>query len=363
MPRGQLYYTWHRLASIQIRHLETFWQKQMSEQIFVLAIVHMPPLCQRSDDIWAAILAALWYVMVFSAPILIYPCPIRFFSFAKGKSASIWPGSTQPPKVLSQKIVKPPSSEDRSRLCSLSHPPSAVTGLRAGERRRRGGGLLIPGVARSRQGPYHTAATLPVPLRHPSNPYPPIVIWAVTLGDQAKKSEDSGLSLEPLLPGWLLGDLGVNCYFQWILDWLPVMSVSWELLKRVGRGMTRTLGWTTRITSDCEIAAVPTHLQNQAFDNNVGKLFILQSLICFKNEFSTGAMAFGMSWLSEASPPDVSEPTYRAEWGTNRISEGVSGLMGRPRYSWGHPARGLRYGVSNHPYPTYLTISDQMLWR
>ena len=152
MPRGQLYYTWHRLASIQIRHLETFWQKQMSEQIFVLAIVHMPPLCQRSDDIWAAILAALWYVMVFSAPILIYPCPIRFFSFAKGKSASIWPGSTQPPKVLSQKIVKPPSSEDRSRLCSLSHPPLRLRGCGRASGGGEGGGcssLVLPVAGRA----------------------------------------------------------------------------------------------------------------------------------------------------------------------------------------------------------------------
>ena len=105
-----------------------------------------------SDDIWAAILAALCYVMVFSAPILIYPCPIRFFSFAKGKSASIWPGSTQPPKVLSQKIVKPPSSEDRSRLCSLSHPPLRLRGCGRASGGGEGGGcssLVLPVAGRA----------------------------------------------------------------------------------------------------------------------------------------------------------------------------------------------------------------------
>ena len=59
----------------------------------------------------------------------------------------------------------------------------------------------------------------------------------------------------------------------------------------------------------------------------------------------------------------VSAQTDPAEWGTNRISEGGSRLMGWPEIFLGYPAGGLRYGVSNNPYPTYLTISDQMLWR
>ena len=56
------------------------------------------------------------------------------------------------PKVLSQKIVKPPSSEDRSRLCSLSHPPLRLRGCGRASGGGEGGGcssLVLPVAGRA----------------------------------------------------------------------------------------------------------------------------------------------------------------------------------------------------------------------
>ena len=64
------------------------------------------------------------------------------------------------------------------------------------ERRRRIL-LILAAVARPRQarGPYHTAATLPVPLRHPSNPYLDRVLGLYLYLDEVLKKWATSASL------------------------------------------------------------------------------------------------------------------------------------------------------------------------
>ena len=65
------------------------------------------------------------------------------------------------------------------------------------ERRRRILLILAAAVARPRQarGPYHTAATLPVPLRHPSNPYLDRVLGLYLYLDKVLKKWAASASL------------------------------------------------------------------------------------------------------------------------------------------------------------------------